>query len=197
MTRLIDLTGQRFGRWKVLVIHTERVRYGRTRKTVMALWVCRCDCGTVRIVLGASLRNGTSTSCGCLQREKFIRRVTKHGMTNTRAFNCWKAMLQRCRDPNHRSYGDYGGRGITVCEDWRSFENFYADVGDPPPGMSLDRIDNDGNYEPGNCRWATPREQFLNQRPPKRKARRADLAEIRAYADALRRAALPQSKAAP
>jgi hypothetical protein len=98
-------------------------------------------------------------------------------------------MLQRCLNPNHPSYDNYGGRGITVCEDWLSFENFYADMLDPPDGMSIDRINNDGNYEPGNCKWSTASEQARNQRPRKRKARRAKLADIQAFAASLTRAA--------
>ena len=98
-------------------------------------------------------------------------------------------MLQRCFNPHSKAYLYYGGRGITVCERWLIFENFYADMGDPPPGMSIDRIDNEGNYEPGNCKWSTASEQVRNRRPYKRKACRAKAADIRAYSDALARAA--------
>src|SRR5262245_4672429 len=124
MGKLIDLTGKRFGRWKVLAIHPQRYRWGIGRRGVwhcVALWHCRCDCGTERIVHGNSLRRGWSKSCGCLRREKFIKRVTRHGMSNTRVHNIWKAMLQRCLNPRHAQYLDYGGRGITVCEDWLNF----------------------------------------------------------------------------
>jgi hypothetical protein len=98
-------------------------------------------------------------------------------------------MLRRCRNPNSAAYSWYGERGIAVCVPWQIFENFYADMGDPPLGLSLDRIDNDGNYEPANCRWATPVEQTRNRRPRKQKRRRSSLAELHAYAASLARAA--------
>jgi hypothetical protein len=106
-------------------------------------------------------------------------------------------MLRRCLDPNATSYRYYGARGITVCQRWLRFENFYADMGDPPPGLLLDRIDNDGNYEPTNCRWASPTEQSLNRRPFKRKRRRSSLAEIQAYGASVARAASAPGGATP
>lgn len=112
-------------------------------------------------------------SAGIAERDKNGRIVSvasSHGQANQRdgtrtsVYTRWADMKQRCLNPNNHAYENYGGRGITVCDRWVTFENFYADMGDPPPGLSLDRFDNDGNYEPGNCRWATPEEQIANQR---------------------------------
>jgi hypothetical protein len=190
--KLIDLTGKRFGRWTVLAIHPKRMRYGRRRHAVI-FWYCACACGNKRIVTGGSLRSGNSTNCGCRTREKTRERNTKHGHARrgrlTRAYVRWAAMLRRCFNPNVREYCNYGGRGVTVCERWLKFENFYADMGDPPPGKWLDRRDNDGDYEPGNCRWTTPTEQARNRRPPKRKRQRSSLIEIQNYSARLARAA--------
>src|SRR5262249_52915972 len=122
MTRLIDLTGQRFGRWRVLALRPERSR-GR-----QPMWFCRCDCGAERTVFGVALRHGGSTSCGCVGRENLRKRNTKHGHAcrgkTTNAYARWAAMLRRCFNPNVRDYCNYGGRGITVCERWLKFENF-------------------------------------------------------------------------
>ena len=171
--RLIDLGGQRFGRWRVVGPHPERMRYGRRRHAVAVLWQCVCDCGEQRLVFGSNLRAGYSKSCGCLKREQTIKRSTKHGHArrgnHTSIYDRWVSMRQRCFDPGHPCYPDYGGRGISICDDWRSFENFYADMLDPPLGLSIDRINNDGNYEPSNCLWASASVQVRNRRR-KRKA---------------------------
>jgi hypothetical protein len=201
-TRLINLVGQRFGRWTVLAVHPERMRYGKAGQAITVLWLCRCNCGTERLVFGTNLRRGLSRSCGCLISETTRQRSKKHNQAKrgkvTRAYHCWQHMKQRCLNPNNRDYPNYGGRGITVCERWRSFENFHSDVGDPPPDKSLDRYpDRNGNYEPGNWRWATAKEQVLNRRPPKRKGRRADLAQIQKFAAALARAASGGKEATP
>jgi hypothetical protein len=158
-TQLKDMTGREFGYLTVIR------RDGTYRNTTQAAWLCRCRCGTTTSVCGNSLRSGRSRSCGCLIREVAITFNTTHGKTGSRAYNVWGGMLQRCLNPNNAAWSDYGGRGITVCKRWLTFENFYADMGDPLEGLTLDRFpNNDGNYEPGNCRWATRKEQAINQR---------------------------------
>jgi hypothetical protein len=198
--RLHDLTGQQFGRWTVIAVDPERKRYGKAKRAVAALWHCRCSCGEERLVFGTNLSRGMSRSCGCLIRDTTTKRSTKHGHARrgsvTRAYTCWLSMKQRCFNPNCRSYPNYGGRDdpITVVEYYCDFVNWHADMGDPPDDLSQDRIDNNGHYQPGNLRWATASVQARNQRPRKRKARRAKLADINAYVNALARAGM---RAAP
>jgi hypothetical protein len=161
-----DLTGQRFGRLVVVeeagvVKHPNGAKHKR--------WRCRCDCGTVCLVTGNNLKYGRSTkSCGCLKRELIGDRSRKHGHTSggkgTREFNAWRAMLDRCRRPKCKEFKWYGARGISVCEQWKLFPNFLADMGPCPDGMTLDRIDNDWHYLPANCRWISQRENCNNKR---------------------------------
>ncbi len=147
-----EMTGKRVGRWTVLR------RAGCTPKRGFN-WLCRCACGTEKIVSGGTLRQRTSRSCGCLQREA----VTKHGMAGTPIYKVWRGMFDRCVNPNDASFARYGGRGIKVCQRWLNFEKFLADVGVPFEGQSIDRIDNDGNYEPNNVRWETRSGQARNR----------------------------------
>jgi hypothetical protein len=128
------------------------------------LWVCRCSCGEVLTVKGNALRTGNTKSCGHLVLDHAATLNRTHGCSGTRTHRIWKAMWTRCTNPRQRGAKHYVSRGITVCERWASFENFLADMGEAPPRCSIDRKDVNGNYEPGNCRWATYRTQARNSR---------------------------------
>jgi hypothetical protein len=162
-------TGERFGRW-VVVGEAESVAY-RNGQDVRKRVVCQCDCGIERVVHVLSLRAGRSTSCGCRRDENALRTNTKHGHAAAMSpmYRRWQAIKSRCRNPNHSAYVRYGGRGVMVCDRWADdfcafLEDVMLEIGDPPPGHSLDRIDNVRGYEPGNVRWATPKEQQRNMR---------------------------------
>ena len=143
-----DLTGRRFGR----LVALRRVESDSGGRTV---WECRCDCGTIKRIRAASLTQGLTKSCGCL----------RHGKSKTRLYHIWAHMIQRCEDPKSNRFHLYGGRGVSVCKEWREdFMNFYswAVQNGYTDTLSIDRIDVNGNYEPGNCRWATAKKQSNN-----------------------------------
>lgn len=157
MSKVVDITNQRFGRL-VAVKPSDSDAKGKKR------WLCQCDCGHSTVTTGDRLRQGITRSCGC-------RRNHRHGHAGSdrhELYTCWNNMIQRCTNPSHPGYKFYGGRGITVCERWHDFPFFLADVGERPGrDLSIDRIDNDGNYEPGNVRWADRKTQTMNRRPRK------------------------------
>lgn len=157
--RAVNISGQRFGRL-VALGPTGRGNDGGI------LWHCRCDCGKETITIGAHLRSGHSTSCGCYQVEMTVRRSTSHGMSHTREYDAWCSMNKRCANPNDSSYLDYGGRGITVYSEWQDdFQAFYDHVGPIPfEKATIDRIDNELGYFPGNVKWSTQKEQARNRR---------------------------------
>lgn len=156
----VDLAGMSFGR---LVVTSEADRIKDRRQ-----WMCQCECGSVVVVDQRALKSGSTGSCGCLRREVTSVRMKRHGQAvrgaKSRVYGIWAGMLARCRIESATGFDRYGAVGIIVCDRWHEFENFYADMGDPPVDCSIDRIDSKKNYEPGNCRWATTQVQNENRK---------------------------------
>lgn len=157
-SRFVDIERGWFGRLLVLGFK-ETIGHHR-------IWYARCKCGNVITVMANQLRTGRTKSCGCLSAETARKKATTHGKSKTKVYAAWMGMKSRCFNPSNDDYENYGGRGITVCERWvNSFENFLTDMGEPPVGeYSIDRKNNNGNYEPENCRWALPVVQCNNKR---------------------------------
>jgi hypothetical protein len=160
MTRIEIPNGTKFGRLTVTEELSPRIRNGKAYR----LFLCECDCGERIEALLCNLRTGKSTSCGCLKIERAVEARRTHGLSQTPEYSVWADMLVRCHNPNHKHFARYGGRGIKVCDRWRnSCQAFISDVGTRPSRLhTLDRINNDGDYEPSNVRWATQKQQCRN-----------------------------------
>jgi hypothetical protein len=152
----IDMTNQRFGRLVVTSFAEKRENHG--------YWLCQCDCGATKVISGRNLRKGLTASCGCLHRDMIRTFSLTHGLSRSPTYGTWGSMHSRCTNPKQQAYARYGAVGIRVCERWRTFDNFLFDMGKRPRGMTLDRINPFGDYEPNNCEWATQDKQTKNTR---------------------------------
>jgi hypothetical protein len=155
-----DIRNKKFNRLTVLYDTGRRTGNGNS------IWKCKCECGNYKDIRRDVLLNGNTKSCGCLSVESAKRTHTIHGKSRNGnlTYKSWYSMKRRCLDEKYDNYKYYGGRGIQICERWMKFENFLADMGERPEGMTIDRINNDGNYEPSNCKWSTKEEQNRNRR---------------------------------
>ena len=159
MGKIKDLKGQRFG--KLIVLEFKEI------KNYRAIWLCKCDCGNFIAVSSNSLLSNKTKSCGCIHSQQLINRNKKHGLSEAKLYKVWQGMKTRCYNPNFMYYCNYGGREITICDEWlNDFKKFYdwATSNGYKEGLTIDRINNDGNYEPSNCRWVTRAEQNRNKR---------------------------------
>lgn len=170
----LDVTNFRSGR--LVAKYSTEARIGTS-----VLWFCECDCGGTTLVTASRIKNHVIQSCGCL----WVESITRHGRAYTTSYRSWRSMIDRCTNSKHKSFKDYGQRGIGVCTRWLELENFVQDMGEPPPGHSLERINNEKGYSPDNCRWATTKEQARNRRNSRLIEWRGEIKTLIEWADVL------------